>query len=235
MDRIFVTGDCHGVLSRIYNWVERFDMNKDNVHIIIAGDAGICWRKDKKDMIAAIKKQEQYNFHLWFIDGNHENFDILKEFSPINSSGIANLGNNLHYITRGTKLTIMTKNGIKTILFCGGADSIDKALRTPHTDWWADEAITQEDVDKCLEHKKDIKKVDYIITHCCPYSVFNKYIVYLITLTGVDQRTVDHTSELMLDKLAMNIDCNKHFFGHYHVDKQLDDKYTCLLNDFIEL
>lgn len=232
MDRIFVTGDCHGVLSRIYNWVDRFDMNKDNVHIIIAGDAGICWRKDKKDMIAAIKKQEQYNFHLWFIDGNHENFDILKEFSPINSSGIANLGNNLHYITRGTKLTIMTKNGIKTILFCGGADSVDKALRTPNFTWWTDEQITENDIKKCLEKGNSF---NYIITHCCPYSVFVKYTPWLVTLTGLDQNKIDHTSEKMLDKLINNIEFDEYFFGHYHIDKRLDDKYSCVLNDFIEL
>jgi hypothetical protein len=39
----------------------------------------------------------------------------------------------------------------------------------------------------------------------------------------------------MLEQLAANMDFDKWFFGHYHVDKQLDDKYTCLLNDFIEL
>ena len=32
-----------------------------------------------------------------------------------------------------------------------------------------------------------------------------------------------------------NYRIDKWFFAHYHVDKQLDDKYTCLLNNFIEL
>ena len=232
MDKFFVTGDTHGDLSRIYDWVERFDMNKDNVHIIIAGDAGICWRKDRMDMIAIIKKQEQYNFHLWFIDGNHENFDILKSLPVMNSSGIANLCDNLHYVTRGTKLTIMTENGIKTILFCGGADSVDKILRTPNFTWWTDEQITENDIKKCLEKGKSF---NYVITHCCPYSIFKKYTPWLVTLSGLDQNKVDHTSELMLDKLINNIEFDEYFFGHYHVDKRLDDKYRCILNDFIEL
>ena len=65
--------------------------------------------------------------------------------------------------------------------------------------------------------------------------MFKRYAVYLITLDGIDQSTVNHESELMLEQLAANMDCDKHFFGHYHVDKQLDDKYTCVFNDFIEL
>ena len=65
--------------------------------------------------------------------------------------------------------------------------------------------------------------------------MFKRYAVYLITLDGIDQGAVEHESELMLEQLAANMDFDKWFFGHYHVDKQLDDKYTCLLNDFIEL
>ena len=233
--RFFVTGDTHGDIDRIYSWIKRMDFNNFDINVIIAGDAGICWRRDKKDLKQVIKiHEENYNFHIWFIDGNHENFDVLKSFE-LDEYGIVNLSPHIHYIPRGTGLYLVTDNGIKSAIFCGGADSLDKFRRTPHLTWWADETITQEDIDKCLNHKQDINKVDYIITHCCPYSVFKKYAPYLITLTGIDQKVVDHSSEEMLDQLAENIDCNKHFFGHYHVDKQLDDKYTCLLNDFIEL
>ena len=233
--RFFITGDTHGELDRVYNWIDRMNFNNSDINVIIAGDAGICWRKDKKDLKQTINfHEDNYNFHIWFIDGNHENFDVLKSFEP-DEYGIVNLSLHIHYLPRGTGLYLATDNGVKSVIFCGGADSLDKIYRIPHLSWWADEAITEEDINKCLEHKKDIKKVDYIITHCCPYSVFIKNRTYLITLLDIDQAKVDHTSELMLDKLAMNIDCDKWFFGHYHVDKQLDDKYICLLNDFIEL
>ena len=233
--RFFITGDTHGELDRVYNWIDRMNFNNFDINIIIAGDAGICWRKDKKDLKQIIDFHENnYDFHIWFIDGNHENFDILKTFKP-DEYEIVNLSPHIHYLPRGTGLYLATDNGVKSAIFCGGADSLDKIYRIPHLSWWADEAITEEDINKCLEHKKDIKKVDYIITHCCPYSVFMKNRAYLITLLDIDQAKVDHTSELMLDKLAMNIDCNKWFFAHYHVDKQLDDKYRCILNDFIEL
>lgn len=233
--RWFVTGDTHGELSRIYNWIDRMDLNDFGINIIIAGDAGICWNKNKKDLLQTIQfHEDNYDFHIWFIDGNHENFDILKLYEP-DDCGIVNISPHIHYLPRGTGIYIQTSDGIKSLLCCGGADSIDKYRRIPHLTWWADEMITQKDINKCLKHKKDVDKVDYIITHCCPYSVFKKYAVYLITLAGIDQGAVEHESELMLDQLAENMDCDKHFFGHYHVDKQLDDKYRCLLNDFIEL
>ena len=233
--RWFITGDTHGNFERIYNWIEKMDFNNIDINIIIAGDAGACWRKDKKDLNQIIQLHESnYNFHIWFIDGNHENFDILKTYEP-DEYGIVHLSPHIHYLPRGTNLFIQTENGIKSILCCGGADSVDKFYRIPNLTWWADEAITQADIDKCLEYKKNIDTVDYVITHCCPYSVFIKNSVYLITLSGINQAKVDHTSELLLDKLALDIKYKKWFFGHYHVDKQLDDKYTCIFNDFIEL
>lgn len=236
MDRVFVTGDTHGDLERIYKWVDKFDMNKSDIHIIIAGDAGICWRQDKKDMEATIEKQKQYNFHLWFIDGNHENFDILNSLEK-NEVGIANLSNNLHYISRGSKLVFETENGVKSILCCGGADSIDREIRTPHLNWWRQEQITDNDIYKCLQLDSDfdIPYYDYIITHCCPYKIFIKYSPWLITLPGINQDKVDHTSEKKLNKIAEMVDCHKHIFGHYHIDKNFDDKYKCVFKDFIEL
>ena len=229
--KFFVTGDTHGDLNRIYDWVNRFNFDNENISIIILGDAGICWRKDKKDIEEKIYFHENnYNFHIWFIDGNHENFDILKSYKP-NESGIVDISSHIHYIPRGTGMAIETENGIKTILCCGGADSIDKFRRTPHLSWWSDETITQEDIDKSLEYKK----VDYILTHCCPYDIFKEYSVYLITLSNINQMDVEHTSELMLNKLASAVDYDKWFFAHYHIDKQLNDKYRCVLNDFIEL
>ena len=225
--RWFVTGDTHGRLDRIYSWIERMNFDSEDINVIIAGDAGICWRKDGRDMDAAIRKHEQYKFHLWFIDGNHENFDILDSL-PKDENGIVNLCNNLHYITRGSVI----KFNNKTILCCGGADSIDRGFRTPHLNWWAQEQVTEEDIKKCLSGDN---YYDYIITHCCPYSVFYKYTPSLVTIPWLDQSKIDHTSEHMLDAVAASIQCESWIFGHYHVDIDLDSRYRCILNDFLEL
>ena len=85
------------------------------------------------------------------------------------------------------------------------------------------------------EKRQKYNEVDYIITHCCPYDIFKEYSVYLITLSNIDQSNVEHTSEIMLNQIKNNIKYNKWFFGHYHVDIQLDEKHKCFLNDFVEL
>lgn len=205
--RWFATGDTHGDFNRVYRWIEKMDFNNFNINIIIAGDAGICWRKDKKDMNAFIEFHENnYNFHIWFIDGNHENFDVLNSFEP-DEYGIVHLSTHIHYLPRGTGIFLSTDFGTKSLICCGGADSVDKLRRVPHLSWWADEAITQEDVDKCIAHMKDIDCVDYVITHCCPYKIFKRYAPYLITLTGLDQSIIDHASEKMLDIVAKEVGC----------------------------
>ena len=75
---------------------------------------------------------------------------------------------------------------------------------------------------------------DYVFTHCCPYSIFHRNRGFLCQHGG-ELRDVTHKSEEMLDKMFNKIDFSHHYFGHYHINLKLDDKHTCLLNDFIEL
>lgn len=58
---VFVTGDKHGSLIKVVDFVQRFNLDK-NDNIIVLGDMGICWRKDKKDL--------KYNTELWTTRGN---------------------------------------------------------------------------------------------------------------------------------------------------------------------
>lgn len=45
----FLKGDIHGNLFEIIDFINRFNLGK-NDNIIILGDCGIAWRKDKKDL-----------------------------------------------------------------------------------------------------------------------------------------------------------------------------------------
>ena len=76
---IFITGDTHGDwISRLRteSFPEQKEMTKDD-YVIICGDFGI-WDNSKR---------EKYNldwlkdkpFTTLFVDGNHENYDILDE------------------------------------------------------------------------------------------------------------------------------------------------------------
>lgn len=237
MGRVFLVGDIHGELERLTNFIDRFELDKEKDNtIIVLGDMGLYWRKDKRDADAFLKFYESYHYktHIFFIDGNHENFDLLDNLPYKEGTNFKKCSDYIHYIPRGTVFQLYIGNELKTFLACGGADSIDKFRRTPHLSWWKQEQITKEDIDLCIKNA-ETRHIDYVLTHCCPRSIFEENKVYLITLGGVDQSSVDHTSEDRLEELKQKIDFDKWYFGHYHIDKQLDDKFTCLFYDFIEL
>lgn len=228
--RFIIKGDIHGDIDQIIYFIERFNLG-DGDNIIILGDFGLFWRKDQKDTEINIKFYEENcnGVHLYWLDGNHENFDIINSWN-CNRYNIYNNSAHIHYCPRGFKTLIELQDGsFKKVLFMGGADSIDKYRRTEHLTWWRDEKITDKDIQGISGH------YDYVFTHCCPLSVFKNNMVYLCTLSNLNQDNVVHDSEEKLEKLINNITYNKLFFGHYHVDKKLDDKHICLFEDFIEL
>lgn len=229
--RWFVTGDTHGDWSRIWNWLDKMDFTRDeSISVIILGDAGLFWRNDKKDANEIIKHHEEnYNVHIYFLDGNHENFKILKQYKP-SITGIVNISNHIHYLPRGFNGHLALNYRLARIVVCGGADSIDKFRRTEGLSWWKDETITDEDVDKIPEDD-----FDYVFTHCCPSSVFYENKSCLATLSCISEENISHESEDQLEKLKNKISYKKWFFGHYHVDRELDNKHRAVLNDFVEL
>lgn len=221
----FLKGDIHGNLFEIIDFINRFNLGK-NDNIIILGDCGIAWRKDKKDLDQNIKLWNECGngVKLYFIDGNHENFNILNSLPIENNMG--KIADNIYHLRRGQVYEFENKK----ILVCGGADSIDKYRRIENFTWWKEEAISQETID-------DIPAghYDYVLTHCCPRSVFEKNRIYLSTLQFLDENKINHSSEDMLEQLKNKITFDHWFFGHYHINCNLDEKFTCLFEDFMEV
>jgi Icc-related predicted phosphoesterase len=93
------------------------------------------------------------NKKVFFIDGNHDNFDILNPDAREPYSVI----NNLYHIPRGY---VSGK-----VLFIGGAESIDKSMRTPGIDWWPQESISQLQYHRIMDLNVPI---EVIISHDCP-------------------------------------------------------------------
>lgn len=221
----FLKGDIHGNLFEIIDFINRFNLGK-NDNIIILGDCGIAWRKDKKDLAQNIKLWNECGngVKLYFIDGNHENFNILNSLPIENNMG--KIADNIYHLRRGQVYEFENKK----ILVCGGADSIDKYRRIENFTWWKEETISQETID-------DIPAghYDYVLTHCCPRSVFEKNRIYLSTLQFLDENKINHSSEDMLEQLKNKITFDHWFFGHYHINRNLDEKFTCLFEDFMEV
>ena len=127
---------------------------------------------------------------------------------------------------RGT--VVDTKVG--TMLFIGGADSVDKFWRTENVSWWADETISDEDVEKVKPGH-----YDYVFTHCCPYEEVQQGKCWLFTLSNISENNAIHNSEKQLQKIFDKIEFGHHYYAHYHVNKRTSEKHTCLYEDFVEL
>ena len=162
---IYVTGDTHGTYDiqklKEYSWTGC----TKNDYLIICGDVGVCWYGNIEDTIL----QTWYRnlpLTILFIDGNHENFDLLNNY-PIERWN----GGNVHFITpthihlmRGQVFTIEGK----TFFTMGGARSTDKEMRQVGVSWWEEEMPSYQEYETALHNlEKYDNKVDYIITHCC--------------------------------------------------------------------
>ena len=110
----------------------------------------------------------------------------------------------------------------KTVLFVGGAISIDRVdrIKVGHP-YWVDEVFVL-DEDKL----KGVKGVDIVVTHSSPRFAFpqtiggvvNNYIAgdpTLIQELGVER--FDHT--VMYDILKENNDITDWYYGHFHTNK----------------
>lgn len=78
---IFVTGDLHGEKEQIQEYIKVLsDCTKDDI-LIVAGDFGIPWYSRALDMHYKDDKLldllRNAPFTTCFVDGNHENFDLL--------------------------------------------------------------------------------------------------------------------------------------------------------------
>lgn len=242
---IYITGDCHGDFSKLLN--NKFsNLTKDD-YIIICGDFGAIWSYDGPNKIEKqiLKELTNANFTTLFVDGNHENFDRLYKYPVINWNGgkVHKITNSVYHLMRGEIYTLDNKK----IFAFGGASSHDikdgilnideeermyeynkrhASYRIRNYDWWDLELPTKEEMDNGLNNlKKYNYKVDYIISHCCPNSIqtfINKYYTY-------DKLTS------YFEEIKNNVEFKKWYFGHYHMNIPILDKYECLYDDIVEI
>lgn len=195
------------------------DLTKDDI-VIILGDAGFVWsgREDDKYWQKWISEK---NFTTFCVVGNHENYDLINNYPIVNFCGgkARKITDSLYYEIRGEVYTFDRK----TFLSCGGAESTDKELRKEGTSWWPQEQITEAEINNALENLAAHNfQVDYIISHTGGSEVCRQ-LGFAPTI-----------SDEWLDKILETAKSDKHYLGHYHLDK-LIDKSRILYDDIIEI
>lgn len=236
--RIFITGDTHGEpIERLCR--KKFKPQREldrNDYIIICGDFGVPWQNDR-NMTYILKNLANRNFTVLFIDGNHENFDLLNKFPIQERFGgkVQYISENIIHLMRGEYYNIAGK----TFWVFGGARSHDidggvldmndpefkmkmnflnKKIketnsskyfyRINHIDWWKEEMPTPEEMKNGLKNlERHRNKVDYIITHCPPSSINRYYGFY----------ECDDLNNYF-EKIKNMVEYKKWYFGHLHIN-----------------
>ena len=248
---IYLTGDTHGEIFERFTpeMMPGMDRWTEDDTLIILGDFGLIFypRIEFFSLQLAQEKEkisflESLKINIFFIDGNHENFDRLTaEFPEEERYGgtVRRIGRNIFWLQRGQIYTIEEKT-----FFCmGSAYSIDKAHRLAydrsilehyenspdmHISWWPQELPSDEEYKRATENLlAHNKKVDFVLSHQAPRS-----------LIQLMKHTPDpHDMELtgFLDWIFYEVEFKHWYFGHWHLDKELHPRATALYYDVVDL
>lgn len=226
---IYVTGDTHGDIDflKLHIFAENNpELTRDD-YVIIAGDFGGIWSEFTMDR--TLTPYEKLPFTVLFVDGNHENFDIINSF-PIEKwmgGKIHRIRPNIIHLIRGQVFTLEGK----TIFTFGGATSIDKFMRRENISWWAAELPTGKEVEEGISNlEKYNNQVDYIITHSC-----DERALYYPPLKDPYQSMKIFPENRILSIFADTVKFKHWYFGHFHMDAQLNEEKTVLYQDIVEL
>lgn len=120
---IYFTGDTHSDFARLSTdrFPEQKNMSK-NDYVIICGDFGGLWKKSNETDYW-LKWLSDKPFTTLFVDGNHENFEMLNEYptEEWNGGKIHKITDSLFHLMRGQIFNIDDKK----IFTFGGAKSHD--------------------------------------------------------------------------------------------------------------
>lgn len=219
---VYITGDMHGDIKRFK--APKIKKMKKGDTLIVCGDFGFFW-EGSRDEKALIKKLEEKEFNIAFIDGCHENFDLIEDNEPViwNGGKVHMLGKNIYHLMRGQVFEI---EGMKIFAF-GGGHSQDYDFRCDSLNWWEREQPTQNEILEAIENlKKNSLTVDYIVTHEPPASLKDCLNV------DVFQRLEVHT---FFEDIIKNCWYRKWFFGKCHIDKYIPMKYYALFDSIVTI
>lgn len=217
---IYITGDKHADFREVFYFCYANETTLDDI-LIVLGDAGINYYANDKDNELKNSLKEHYPITLFCIHGNHE-----ERPENIKTYKTKKFHDGIVYYEEDYPNILFAKDGEiynfnnKKVLVIGGAYSVDKYFRLARGyNWYESEQLSDETKNKVKSVLKDLdNKVDIILSHTCPY----KYLPREMFLEGIDQSTVDNSTEYFLDEIEESTDYNLWYCGHYHTDKKID-------------
>ncbi len=218
---VYITGDTHGDYERFSDpYLKRLD---EDDTLIICGDFGFIWDGTGREL-STLRKLAQKKYTIAFIDGCHENFDILERDYPLkrwNGGIVREIAPNIVHLQRGEIYTIEDE----TYFTFGGGHSQDVEYRLETGNWWKREQPTHEEIRHAIYKLREVdSKVDYIITHEPPASLKD------CLGTDVNQRLEIHA---FFEDIIKAVEYKRWFFGKCHVDKFIPIKFNAVFEEIL--
>lgn len=222
---VYVTGDLHGDFERFKTNATRKLQKGDT--LIVCGDFGFIWDGSRQEQ-KILEKLAAKPFHICFIDGTHENFDLLNAYgvSEWNGGKVHHIMGNIYHLMRGQVFEI---EGLK-IFTMGGGESPDLEIRMANDNWSPDEIPSQQEL---LEGASNIglcgNKVDIVITHE-PSAKVKEFLQMKSTV-----KTEPTTLNSYFEELAVAVSYKKWYFGSLHMDKHISGTTVAVFTDILEV
>lgn len=226
---IFITGDIHGSHDIHKLSTSCFSSQKEltrSDYVIICGDFGLVWSEDSKHDKYWLKWLDEKPWTTLWIDGNHENFDLLSQYPTEDWKGgkIQKITDNIIHLCRGSVFDI---DGTSIFAF-GGAESHDKILRKEGKSWWAVEMPTAEEMEYGRKSLEAVNwKVNVVLSHSLPRHIQNELFKFM---DYEDNKLLEY-----FDEIDNRLDFKFWFSGHYHKSRKYDDRHYLVYNDILRL
>lgn len=215
--KFYITGDTHGQFDRIEKFCHENETTTDDV-LIILGDAGINYWLDNNDL-----KLKNYlanmNITLFCVHGNHEARPLeAADYDEVVWNG------GLVYAEKQYPNILFAKDGEiynflgKTVIPIGGAYSVDKYYRlTNGIPWFASEQ-PGENIKEYVERQLDKANwsVNIVLSHTVPINAEPLWAF----IPGLDQSSIDKSTEKWLQYIYDNLEFDSWYAGHYHVESE---------------
>ena len=222
--RIAFIGDLHGNRSA-FEHTAAVALHRGCTTIVQVGD---FWMFDNDRSIARMQRtlRRACPWHLdhemidyRFIDGNHENFNLLDP----DATEPVQISDNVTYMPRGSRANLAGAE----MMFFGGASSVDRfddrgaPILTTGSEWWPAENITHAQTNRALAASPEsTTPVDILVTHDTTTEAFAALSAERARLneTGLDIDDLEgDRNRWFLTQIAHALNPRMQVHGHHHM------------------
>ena len=109
---------------------------------------------------------------------------------------------------------------------------MDRVWRTEGLDWWPCELPSESEYDNARANlERNDWRVDYVISHTCATDMLSRT---LWPDTGWNHPETDRLTGFF-NELEEKLSYKRWYYGHFHRDRNLDDRHTVLFEQVVRI